>query len=309
MAENYVIRATAMHGQIRAFACTTRDIAEEQRRIHNTFPICTAAVGRLMSAALMMAVDMKGDKDLLTLTIKGDGPIKGITVTADSHGHVKGYCQNPNVMLPANKERHLNVGGAVGKGILSVIRDSGLKEPYVGQTELQTGEIAQDLTYYFAASEQIPSSVGLGVLMTKENTVDQAGGFIVQLMPGAEEEVISKLEQRLGEIHSVTDMLKNGMNPEAMLQHILGDMDLEINDKTEVSYHCDCSRERVERALLSISRKDLLELSREGKSQEVRCDFCGKNYVFSPEDLTKLLNKSRLAAMQKQMILGEENLT
>lgn len=305
MAENYVIRATAMQGQIRAFACTTRDIAEEQRRIHNTFPICTAAVGRLMSAALMMAVDMKGERDLLTLSIRGDGPIKGLTVTADAHGHVKGYCINPNVMLPANAEKHLNVGGAVGHGMLSVIRDTGLKEPYVGQTEIQTGEIAQDLTYYFAASEQVPSSVGLGVLMTKENTVDQAGGFIVQLMPGAEEEVISKLEERLSQIHSVTDMLKSGMRPEEMLGHILGDMDLEIHDRTEVSYHCDCSRERVERALLSISRKDLLELSNEGKSQEVKCDFCGKNYIFTPEELRKLLNQSRLKAIQNQMVLGE----
>lgn len=307
MGENYVIRATAMQGQIRAFACTTRDVAEEQRRVHNTSPICTAAVGRCMSAAVMMAVDMKGDKDLLTLSIRGDGPIRGITVTADTHGHVKGYCQNPNVILPANEAHHLNVGGAVGSGLLSVIRDSGLKEPYVGQTELRTGEIAEDLTYYFAASEQVPSSVGLGVLMTKENTVDQSGGFLIQLLPGAEEEVISRLEAQLSAIHSVTDMLKAGMRPEEMLRHILGDMELELKDRTEVSYHCDCSRERVEQVLLSISRKDLLELANEGKSQEVSCDFCGKRYLFSPEELKMLLNGSHLTSIKSVGGMKETN--
>lgn len=289
MSESYVIRAMALNGQLRAFACTTRDIAEEQRRIHNTSPICTAAVGRSMSAALMLAADMKGEKDILTLSIKGDGPIGGITVTADSHGHVKGYCRNNNVILPANKDKHLNVGAAVGKGVLSVIRDVGLKEPYVGQTQLQTGEIAEDLTYYLAVSEQVPSSVGLGVLMSRDNTVEQAGGFIIQLMPGASEETVSRLEERLSGIHSVTDMLKNGMSPEDMLFSILGDMELRILDKKELSYHCDCSRERVEKALLSISRDELMQLIEEGETQEVNCDFCGKHYSFSSSELRALI--------------------
>ena len=293
MAENYVIRATAAEGQIRAFACTTAGVCEEQRRIHNTFPICTAAVGRLMSAALMMAVDMKGEKDLLTLTVKGDGPLRSMTVTADANGHVKGYCANPNVMLPPNAAGHLNVGGAVGKGTLSVIRDIGLKEPYVGQTALLSGEIAEDLTYYFAASEQVPSSVGLGVLLSKDNVVSQAGGFIIQLMPGASEAVISALETRLSEVHSVTTMLEQGMTPEDILTQILGDMQLEINDRKEVSYHCGCSRERVERALISIGKDELKSLIDEGKPQEVNCDFCGKHYLFTGIELKALYERSR----------------
>lgn len=293
MAENYVIRATAAEGQIRAFACTTAGVCEEQRRIHNTFPICTAAVGRLMSAALMMAVDMKGEKDLLTLTVKGDGPLRSMTVTADANGHVKGYCANPNVMLPPNAAGHLNVGGAVGKGNLSVIRDIGLKEPYVGQTALLSGEIAEDLTYYFAASEQVPSSVGLGVLLSKDNVVSQAGGFIIQLMPGASEAVISALETRLSEVHSVTTMLEQGMTPEDILTQILGDMQLEINDRKEVSYHCGCSRERVERALISIGKDELKSLIDEGKPQEVNCDFCGKHYLFTGIELKALYERSR----------------
>ncbi|MDD6282860.1 Hsp33 family molecular chaperone HslO [Oribacterium sp. HCP28S3_H8] len=290
---DYVIRATAAEGQVRAFACSTRHVAEEARRIHNTAPICTAALGRLMSAALMMAVDMKGDKDLLTLTIKGDGPMKGLTVTADSHGHVKGFCANSNVLLPANASGHLNVGGAIGKGMLSVIKDIGLKEPYVGQTQLISGEIAEDLTYYFAVSEQVPSSVGLGVLMEKNNTVKQAGGFIIQLMPGCSDEVITQLENKLKTIKSVTAMLDEGMSPEEMLQFILGDMKLEINDRKWVSFYCNCSREVVSRALISLGRKELTKLADEHQSQEVKCDFCGKAYQFSPEELKQLLRDAK----------------
>ena len=214
-------------------------------------------------------------------------------MTADAHGHVKGYCANPNVMLPPNAAGHLNVGGAVGKGTLSVIRDIGLKEPYVGQTALLTGEIAEDLTYYFVTSEQVPSSVGLGVLLSRDNVVSQAGGFIIQLMPGASEEVISALETRLSEVHSVTSMLDQGMSPEDILEQILGDMQLEINDRQEVSYHCGCSRERVERALISIGKDELKSLIDEGKPQEVNCDFCGKHYLFTGIELKALYERSR----------------
>ncbi len=289
---DYVVRATASHGLIRAFACTTKDLVDECRRVHNTFPICTAAIGRLMSSALMMGVDLKGSRSVLTLTIKGDGPIKGLTATADNLGNVKGFVSNPNVLLPPNEAGHLNVGGALGHGKLSVIKDIGLKEPYVGSVDLRTGEIAEDLTYYFAVSEQIPSSVGLGVLMNKNNTVRQAGGFIIQLMPDATDEVISKLETKLSNIKSVTSMLNDGMTPEEMLQFILGDMDLEINDQIPVRFHCDCNRDKVSRALISIGKKELEELIADGKPQDVFCDYCEKHYSFSTAELQDLYNSA-----------------
>ena len=210
---DYIIRATAAEGQIRAFAATTRDLVEYARSAHNTSPVATAALGRLLTAGAMMGIMMKGEKDLLTLKIEGDGPIGGLTVTADSRGNVKGYAFHPEVMLPPNAKGKLDVGGALGIGVLSVIKDIGLKDPYVGQTILVTSEIAEDLTYYFATSEQTPSSVALGVLMERDNTVKQAGGFILQMMPGASEEVISALEKRLGEITSITALLDAGNTP------------------------------------------------------------------------------------------------
>lgn len=233
---DYIIRATAAEGQIRAFAATTRDLVEYARSAHNTSPVATAALGRLLTAGAMMGIMMKGEKDLLTLKIEGDGPIGGLTVTADSRGNVKGYAFHPEVMLPPNAKGKLDVGGALGIGVLSVIKDIGLKDPYVGQTILVTSEIAEDLTYYFATSEQTPSSVALGVLMERDNTVKQAGGFILQMMPGASEEVISALEKRLGEITSITALLDAGNTPEMILEHILGDFGLEILDKLPTAF-------------------------------------------------------------------------
>ena len=236
--KDYMVRATAANAQIRAFACTTRETVETARASHNTSPVVTAALGRLLSAGAMMGSMLKGDDELITLQIKGDGPIGGLTVTADMNGHVKGYANVPDVILPANAQGKLDVGGAVGAGALSVIRDMGLKDPYVGQTELQTGEIAEDLTYYFAVSEQVPSVVGLGVLMNRDNTVRQAGGFIVQLMPFAEEEMISKLEENIKNLSSVTTMLDAGKTPEGMLEVLLSGMDLEITDTLPVEFAC-----------------------------------------------------------------------
>ncbi|OON87748.1 Hsp33 family molecular chaperone [Oribacterium sp. C9] len=290
---DYVVRATASNGLIRAFACTTKDLVEECRKTHNTFPICTAAIGRLMSSALMMGVDLKGARSVITLTIKGEGPVKGLTATADNLGNVKGFVSNPNVLLPPNEAGHLNVGGAIGQGKLSVIKDIGLKEPYIGSVDLQTSEIAEDLTYYFAVSEQIPSSVGLGVLMNKNNTVRQAGGFIIQLMPDATDEVISKLEAKLSGIKSVTSMLDEGMTPEEMLQFILGDMDLEINDHIPVRFHCNCSRDKVSKALISLGKKELEQLIEDGKPQDVFCDYCEKHYSFSTAELQNLYDNAK----------------
>lgn len=290
---DYIVRATAANAQIRAFAATTRETVEKARQMHETSPVITAALGRLLTAGSMMGSMLKGDKDVLTLQIKGDGPAKGITVTADSNANVKGSPMVPQVMLPPNAQHKLDVGGAIGAGYLSVIKDMGLKEPYVGQTELQTGEIAEDLTYYFATSEQIPSAVGLGVLMEKDNTVKQAGGFIIQLMPFAEEEVIEKLEQKLVNIKSVTSMLDEGNTPEQILELLLGDLELEIMDTIPTQYYCNCDKERVEKAIISIGKKEIAEIIQDGEPIEVKCQFCNTAYTFDIEDLKKMIRHSK----------------
>lgn len=290
---DYMIRATAAEGQIRAFAATTRELVEFARASHNTSPVATAALGRLLTAGAMMGVMMKGEKDLLTIKIQGSGPIEGLTVTADSRGNVKGYAFNPQVMLPPNAQGKLDVGGALGIGVLSIIKDIGLKDPYVGQTELITGEIAEDLTYYFATSEQTPSSVALGVLMNKDNTVRQAGGFILQLLPGASEEVISGLEKKLAEITSITALLDAGSTPEMILDHVLGDFGLEILDKLPAAFSCNCSKERIEKALISVGRKELQDMIDDGKTIEVNCHFCNKHYPVTVEELKQLLQQAK----------------
>ena len=290
---DYIIRATAAEGQIRAFAATTRDLVEYARSAHNTRPVATAALGRLLPAGAMLGIMMKGEKDLLTLKIEGDGPIGGLTVTADSRGNVKGYAFHPEVMLPPNAKGKLDVGGALGIGVLSVIKDIGLKDPYVGQTILVTSEIAEDLTYYFATSEQTPSSVALGVLMERDNTVKQAGGFILQMMPGASEEVISALEKRLGEITSITALLDAGNTPEMILEHILGDFGLEILDKLPTAFSCNCSEERIEKALISVGKQELQSMIEDGKTIEVNCHFCNKHYPVTVERLKELLEMAR----------------
>ncbi len=289
---DYVIRATAADGQIRAFAATTRELVEEARKAHNTSPVATAALGRLLTAGVMMGLDMKGEDDVLTLKVQGDGPIEGLLVTADSHGNVKGYAYNPQVMLPPNSKGKLDVGGSLGVGVLSVIKDIGLKEPYVGQTILVTGEIAEDLTYYFATSEQIPSSVALGVLMNRDNTVSQAGGFIIQLMPGAPEDMIDRLEEHLKEITSITTLLDEGSTPEMILEHVLGEFGLELNDRVPVRFSCNCTKERVEKALISVGKKDIQEMIDDGKPIEVNCHFCNKNYDFAVDELKEMLGKA-----------------
>ena len=290
---DYMIRATAAEGQIRAFAATTRDMVENAKNAHNTSPVATAALGRLMTAAAMMGADLKGEKELLTLRIEGSGPLGGLLVTANGHGDVKGYAFNPDVMLPPNAQGKLDVGGSLDLGVLSVIKDIGLKEPYVGQTQLVTGEIAEDLTYYFATSEQVPSSVALGVLMNKDNTVRQAGGFIIQLLPGAEEATIAALEKTIGELEPVTTMLNKGMTPEDILELILGQFGLEILDKMPIQFTCNCTKSRVEKALISIGGKELQEMIDEGKSIEVNCQFCNKHYEFSVDELKKLYEKAK----------------
>lgn len=289
---DYIVRATAASAQIRAFACTSRETAEKARQAHNTSPVVSAALGRLLTAGAMMGTMLKGEKDLLTLQVSGAGPMKGMTVTADAEGNVKGYANVPDVILPANARGKLDVAGAVGPGVLNVIRDMGLKEPYVGQTQLQTGEIAEDLTYYFAVSEQIPSSAGLGVLMTKENTVKQAGGFIVQLMPFADETTITQLEKNLAEVTSVTGLLEEGRTPEQVLEEVLKGFDIEFTGSTPMRFYCGCDKKRVEKALISIGKKELQGMIEEAEDIEVNCHFCNKNYIFSVEELKELQHRS-----------------
>lgn len=281
---DYIVRGTAANDSVRAFAITSHDMVEEARSRHNTSPIVTAALGRMLSAGSMMGVMLKGEDDLVTLQIQGSGPLKGVTVTANSKGEVKGFPNVAVVDLPP-KNGKLDVGGAIDLGIMRVIKDMGLKEPYVGTVELQTGEIAEDLTYYYAVSEQIPSSVGLGVLMNKDNTVNCAGGFIIQLMPFTPEEVISKIEENLKTLPSVTDMLSSGKTPEQMLEAVLAGLDLQFMETYQVGYKCDCSRERVIKSLASLGKEDMDEIIADGKPVEVKCQFCNEAYEFTIDEL------------------------
>lgn len=287
-----IIRATAADGQVRAFAATTREMVEAARQAHDLSPVMTAALGRLLTAGAMMGSMMKGEKDVLTLKVRGSGPAGGLTVTADSKANVKGYALNPQVILHARPDGKLDVGGAIGNGVLSVIKDLGLKEPYNGQVVLQTGEIAEDLTYYFATSEQVPSTVGLGVLMERDNTVKQAGGFIIQLMPFASEEVISKLEENLAKVTSVTALLDEGKGPEEILSILLGNLGLEILDTLPTRFYCDCNKKKVEKVIVSIGAKDIQEMIDDGEDIEVKCQFCNSAYHFSVEELKEIKKRA-----------------
>lgn len=289
--KDYMVRAAAANTQIRAFAMVSTELVEQARVCHNTSPVATAALGRLLTGGAMMGSMMKNPTDVLTLQIRCGGPIGGMTVTADSQGNVKGYVNNPGVLLPP-KNGKLDVGGALGAGFLNVIKDMGLKEPYSGQTVLQTGEIAEDLTFYFAASEQVPSSVGLGVLMGRDNTVRCAGGFLVQVMPFIEQQVLDKLESNIQNIQSVTAMLDHGHTPQEMLSQVLEGLDLEIIDTMPVGFQCNCSRKRIEKVVISIGKKEIQSMIDDGKEIEVKCHFCGSAYNYSVDELRGLLKKA-----------------
>ena len=284
-----MIRATAANAQVRAFACVSRDTVEEARIRHGLSPVACAALGRLMSGGVMMGAMLKGDDDIVTLQLIGDGPLGKATVTADSKGRVKGYVDNPDVMLPPNSLGKLDVGGAVGNGYLQVIKDMGLKEPYVSQLPLVSGEIGDDMTYYFAKSEQTPSAVGLGVLVDRDYSVKQAGGFILQLMPNAPDDVISALENRISETTSVTDLYESGMSSEEILAYLAKDFEYEILDRIPVEYYCNCSRERVSKALISLGKKEISKIIEEDGKANIHCHFCEKDYNFTKEELMKFL--------------------
>ena len=288
---DYIVRATAADGQIRAFAAYTKDVVEEARRRHNTSPTATVALGQLLTAGTMMGAMMKNDTDILTLQIRCDGPLGGLTVTADNQGNVKGYAVHPDVDVPV-KNGQINVADALDLGVLNVIKDMGLKEPYVGQTILETSEIAKDLAYYYMNSEQVPSSVGLGVLMNKDNTVKCAGGFIIQLMPFAEDATIDKLEENLKNVTSVTELLDHGCTPEGLLEALLGNLGIEVLDTLPTQFHCNCSKERVEKAVASVGREDLQAMIDDGEDIEVKCDFCNSTYKYTVDELKEILKES-----------------
>ena len=288
MMNDYIIRATAANGSIRAFCATTANLVEYARTRHNTSPVVTAALGRLLTAGAIMGSMQKGEEDILTLQLRGSGPMKGLTVTADSKANVKGYPLVSEVIIPANAKGKLDVAGAIGPGYLSVIKDMGLKDPYVGQVELVSGEIAEDLAYYFTSSEQVPSAVALGVLMNRNNTVKCAGGLIIQALPGADDETISSLEKSLSGISSITQLLDEGKSPEDILNDILGDADLQILDKIETAFMCNCNREKVEKVLISLGKDELSKMTDEGEPVQLKCHFCNKAYDFTPGEVKKI---------------------
>ncbi|MCR5129306.1 MAG: Hsp33 family molecular chaperone HslO [Lachnospiraceae bacterium] len=282
-----ILQGLAFGNEVRFLAAYTKETVNKAQQIHHTYPVCTAALGRLLTGAAMMGAMCKNEEDLITLKIDGDGPIRQAAVTADAHGNVKGLLYDPAVELPLKANGHLDVGTAIGHGTLCVIKDLGLKEPYVGQTSLVSGEIGEDLTYYFASSEQVPTSVGLGVLVDTDLSVKHAGGFIIQLLPFASEDTISALEQALDKVRSVTDYFLLGKTPEEMMRDILGE--IEIEAVRPVQYHCNCDRERVTKALISLGRKELDEMIADDRPVTLHCDFCNKDYTFSVDELKALL--------------------
>lgn len=286
---DYVLKATAGNGQIRVFAATTQGLAETARRLHQTSPAVTQALGRLLTAGSLMGSMMKNADELITLKIAGDGPLSGLLVTADAKGNVKGY---PYVNdLHDTMDSPLPVSEAIGGGALNIMKDIGLKEPYVGYSPLISGEIAEDLTYYYAQSEQIPTSVSLGVLLNDDGTVRQAGGFIIQLMPDTDDEVIDALEAALSDTPSLTKLLDEGKTLESIMNDLFKNLDLKVN-KTEITrFSCDCSRQRITKALTSIGKEDLIDMISDQEDIEINCDFCKEKYLFAPADLQSILTR------------------
>lgn len=287
-----LIRGTAKDGQIRVIAAITTELVGEATKTHECSPTASAALGRMLTGGILMGAMLKNETDSLTLQINGGGEAKGVIVTAHADGKVKGYIGNPKVELPLNSKGKLDVGGAIGKsGDLKVIKDMGLKDPYVGQVPIYTGEIGDDLAYYFTVSEQTPSAVALGVLVDTDLSIKAAGGFIIQMMPGASEFIADIITYRLQEIPSVTSMIEKGMSIEEILEYVFEDMDLKIYDSLVPEFKCDCSRDRVERVLMSVGKKDLQEIYEDGKNEEILCHFCNKGYEFTPEDIKGLMDE------------------
>jgi molecular chaperone Hsp33 len=285
---DYLVRAQGYNGQVRAFAVRSTDLIEEVRKRLDTWPTATAALGRALSAGAMMGAMLKGD-DRLTIQINGGGPIGKIVVDANAHGEVRGYVNHPHVHFPPNNQGKLDVARAVGKdGYLHVVKDLGLKEPYRGSSPIISGELGEDFTYYFATSEQTPSAVGLGVIVSPDNSVQAAGGFILQLLPGAEEEVIGRLEHQLATIRPVSQMVQSGLSPEEMLAEVLGETPI-ILSSMDVHFRCGCSLDRARSALASLGRGELEDILEKGEEPEIECHFCREKYRVPLLDIEELL--------------------
>jgi molecular chaperone Hsp33 len=290
---DYLVRGMAANGMVRAFAVTARQTVQAARDAHHTSPVVTAALGRLMMGAQMMGAMMKNADELVTVTMRGDGPMGGMTVTANARGDVKGFANHPNVWLPLNSLEKLDVGGAIGRGSLTVVHDLPGAEPYVSQVELASGEVGDDLAAYFLQSDQIPTSVGVGVLVDRDLSVKQAGGFILQLMPGHYEYLVDELEANLASVRSVTALMEDGMGPSDMLHHLLRGMDYQELDALPVRFHCGCDRERASRVMLALGASELQDMVDKGEAGEAHCHFCGRRHTFTPEELRDLLESSR----------------
>ncbi|MDD3705612.1 MAG: Hsp33 family molecular chaperone HslO [Clostridiaceae bacterium] len=291
--KDYILRGASTDDSIRFFCAITTEMVEEARKIHNCSPVSIAALGRMLTAGSMMGIMLKSDNDTMTLQINGKGPAGSIVVVTDNTGNTRGYIANQDVELMQHENGKLDVGSAVGiDGVLTVIRDMGMKEPYVGQIPIVTGEIGDDISSYFAVSEQIPTAVGLGVLVEVDGHVAASGGFIIQLMPEADSAVIQKLEERLGKIRSVTEMISSGYDAEGIIKNILGDIEHKILEKKHIAYKCNCSKSRMEKALVSIGKKDLEEIIQEQGSAELVCHFCNEKHYFAGDELIKLLEKA-----------------
>lgn len=290
---DYIVTATAANGTVRAFAAVTTNLVREAANTHLTFPVATAALGRALTGTAMMSKMLKGDKNTMTVQFTGDGPIGGIITVTDSKANVRGYVHNPQIDLPLNAEGKLDVGRAVGNGRLNVIKDLGLKDPYIGFVRISSGEIAEDLAAYFAYSEQVPTVVALGVLVGEDGDVINSGGYIIQLMPDAENTTIDHIEDRISKISSVTEFLSTGKSPEDMLEFILGEKDLKLYDTTECNFKCNCGRDKMEKNLISLGEGDLREIIEEQGEIETQCHFCNKKYVFSKEDIEALISSAK----------------
>lgn len=292
--KDHIVSAMAAEGAVRAFAAVTTTMVEEARKTHGLAPVASAALGRTLTAgAIMSRLFLKSRNDTLTIQIKGDGPLGGIIVVTDSGSNVRGYVYNPEVDLPLNEAGKLDVASAVGReGYLNIIKDLGLKQPYIGYVNLVSGEVAEDIATYFASSEQVPTAVSLGVLVGPDGGILQAGGYILQLMPGADSSLIDLLEERLAQLPPVTIMLKDGIDPEGILRSLIGLSDLKMMEQYDCSYSCNCSRDRMEKNLVSLGRQEITELMEHNKGAETHCHFCNKKYWFSEMDLRELLDSA-----------------
>lgn len=286
---DYVVRGVDKDKNFRFFGSITKDIVQQAFENHVTSPVVTAGLGRTMTAVAMMSQMLKNEKDRVSVNIKGDGPIEGVIVEASSNGDIKGYPYNPVVDIALNDEGNLDVSAAFGNAVMTVMKDLGLKEPYVGQTILVSGEIAEDFTYYFATSEQTPSAVGLGVLVDVDYSVKQSGGFIIQVLPDADEGAITKLEENIAKLPSITSLLDEGKSIEEIIERLLGEV--RFYDKVPIKFVCDCSKEQMERGLLSIGEKELTEIKEEDEKANLVCHFCNANYDFNKEDLNRLIEE------------------